>query len=199
MSNVAEPSKAGNPVALEVALEDVDTQKQSHHAQWVPVALMDLLADQAASEVVSVVVLTVEEEEEVSEEDSKTEVASAAVVVEEVSDIKEAEAFLGVALVEETVAGMGVLTAAQTDTEHLLLTLQLVQEVEAVVALEAAEVVMEALVHPIEMVLQLMGMIRAEVDAHMKIGTAAIVVVAVTEVMIAMVLHEVEAEATWSR
>jgi hypothetical protein len=77
--------------------------------------------------------------------------------------------------------------------------LLLVQEVEEVVALEAAEVVMVVLDHPIEMVLQLMGMIPVEADAHMKIEMVAIAAVAVTEAMIAMDLLEVAAEATWSR
>jgi len=161
---------------------------------------MDLQVDQVALEVVFVVGSMVEEEEEVSEEGSKIEVASAVAVAGEVLDIKEAEAFLEVAL-EETVVGMEVLTEARTGTAHLLLMLQLVREAVVVEGLAAAEVDMAALDHQIEMVLQLVGMIRAEVDAPTTIEMAHIVAAeeAATEAMIAMDLLVAVVVATWSR
>lgn len=194
MLSVAELSKAGSLVDLEVDLEDADTQKRQL-LDLQHLASMDLQADQAVSEVASEVDLTAAEVEAVSEEDSRIGEATAG-VDEEVLATREVVAFnLGEVMVEGIGVGMEVLMA----TTHLQM-LQLVREVAVAAFLEAEEDMVDPdLQIATALQRQLVGMSRVVAVAHMMTGTADIVE-AVAEVMIAMVHEEaVVAAATWSR
>jgi hypothetical protein len=139
-------------------------------------------ADPAASEVVSEEASMVDEAEAVSEVASKTEE-----VMEAVVEVASASAE---ASMEVIVVGMEMV--------HPLPMLQLDQVAEAtlVMAASEAEEVSQAL--QTAMAHLVVGMIHAEVDAHMMTDQVDIVVV--TEViMTAMDREEVEVEATWSR
>jgi hypothetical protein len=207
MSNAAVPSRGGSLADLEVALEDVGTQKQQLPDPWVLAASTDLLEDRAALEEVGfVVALMAEEVEGASEEASKTEVASKVAVAEEELATKEAEASHPevVTAAAEIVVGM----EAQMDMLHLLLMLQLAQVAHVVVATAAAvvgiaEEDMEAPAPPIAMVLscqrQRVGMIRVVAVAHMMTDPADIVATVVEAMEIATVPLVVEVVATWSR
>lgn len=194
MLNVAELSKAGSLVDLEVGLEDGDTQRQQL-LDLQHLASMDLQVDQAASEVASEADSTAVEVEAVSEEDSRiAEVMAGA--DEEALDTKGVVASnLGEVMVE----GIGVGMEALTATTHLRM-LQLVREVAVAAFLEAEEdMVAPDLLIATALQRQLVGMTRVVAVAHMMTGMADIEE-AVTEVMIAMVHEEVVvAAATWSR
>jgi hypothetical protein len=195
---VAVPSRDGSLAVLEVALEVVVIPKQLPLDQWALGVSTALLADPAASDLVSVAALMVGEVEEASEEVSKIEEAMAAVVEEEVLDTKAAshpEADSAAA----TVVGM----VAQTDMVLPLPTLLLAPVVHVVEAVATAEEGMVALDLLIATALGcprlLVGMIRVVVAAHMMTDPADTVATTVEDTETVMEPHEVEAVAIWSR
>jgi hypothetical protein len=90
--------------------------------------------------------------------------------------------------------------AAQTDMQHPLPELQLVQVVHVVVATVEAEEVLEAAPVPLIAMAplgHLVGMTRVVAVAHMMIDPVVIVAMAIEVMVIAMLV--VEVAATWSR
>jgi hypothetical protein len=193
MLNVAEQSKVGNLVALEVDSEAVDTQRQLPLAQWDPAVLsMDLLGDLVDSEAASVVVSRVEEDEADSEVvASRTEEAMA--VVEEVLATKEVVASHPE---EDTVAEIAVGMEDPTDTEPPQMP-QLVQvaEVEVATAEEALVVPVLQIATVLACQRQVVGMTRVVAVAHMMTDPADTVAVEATMTVTGLV----EVAAIWSR
>lgn len=166
----------------------MDTQKPFLLDQWVPEALeVDLQLVQAASEeAVSA---------EVAEDSTALEEAVVSVVEEVASKIADEEVLATKA--EEGLAETAEGSVVRTDTE--LLPLVLLPDQAADVVEVVSEEVMVVPVPQIEMApLQVVGMIRALVVAHMMTETADIAAVAVA-MEIAMDPLVVEVAAIWSR
>jgi hypothetical protein len=194
MLNVAEQSRVGNLVALEVDSEAVDTQRQLPLAQWDPaVRSMDLLGDLVDSEAVSVVVSRVEEDEADSEVVVASRTEEAMAVVEEVLATKEVVDFHPE---EDTVAEIAVGMEDPTDTEHPQMP-QLVQvgEVEAATAGEALVVPVLQIATVLACQRQVVGMTRVVAVAHMMTDPADIVAVEATMTVMGLVA----VAAIWSR
>jgi len=199
MSSVAVPSRGGSLADLEEVLEVVVIPKQPPLDQWAPtvISMAPLEVQEDFAAVDSEVALMLEEGGADSEEELKIVEVMAAGEEEELA-IRAAEAsHLEVDMEAEIVVGMGV----QTDTEHPLQMLLLALVVHVVVV--TAEVVMVAPDLPIAMVLaclhQLVGMTRAEADAHMMTGRVDTVATTVEDTGIVMGPLVVEVVATWSR
>ena len=184
MSNVAVPSRAGNRVDLEAALEVADIQRPLLPDPWA-------LAGSAAPPVdlVSVVVS-----------------AAASMVAEDVADSEEASKIVEVMVeVDEAASATKAAGAseAQTDTERRQMH-QLDQAAHALpvlavlaVVATAAEVVgMEALDHQIATAV--VGMTRAVAVAHMMTDPADIAAALVVMETVTPPLG-VSVAATWSR
>lgn len=191
--SVAELSRAGSHVELEVDLVVVAIQRQHLLDQWVLVALeVPQLVAREASEAAFAVDSMGEGVEVGSEEGSKTEEAME-VVAGEVSASEEVS-------VVEIVVGMEMV--------HPLLTPQLGQEDPVVVVDDsnplssemnsAAATEAQVVILVLQTAMALVGMIRVVVVAHLMIDLADIV--AVVEVTPTVTVEDqVEAAAIWSR